>query len=181
MKTAKGSQFRYDQDLCTIMAWQAEHPFLKRYPMEPRSIFHDVSDGGYPDMRVGLLHDNLKTELSVEVRNEIAKGRRRRYKRRRADLEPTGQKADRTRLKLWVRIRNSLVFSLEELELIDKTFGFEEFAPQTPENLVHLLKDSPGRIQDMRTQIEKVVRKLRSHDVWPQAQVPEAWRVFGRV
>lgn len=136
-------------------------------------------------MLVGLHHDNLKTELPAEVRNKIAEGRRRRYTykipRAGPSVHPKKHKVDRTRLKLRVRIQNSLVFSARELELIDQTFGFEGFVPQTPENFAHLLKDSPGRIQDMRTEIEKVVKKLRSHDVWPQAQVPEAWRVFGRV
>ena len=155
------------------MAQQARYPYLVRYPLEPRLTILDVSDGGGQNVCISLHHDNLKTELSVEVRNKIAKGRRRRYKRRRT----TEQKPDRTRLKLWVRIHNSLVFSAEEIELIDQTFGFEKFAPQTPESLAHLLKDSSLRIQDMRTQIEKVVRKLRSHDVWLQAQIPEAWRV----
>lgn len=177
MQKNKAPQFRYAHDLCTIMAQQELHPYLVRYPLEPRLAILDVSDGGGQNVCVSLHHDNLKTELSAEVRNKIAKSRRRRHKRRCADLEPTEQKADRTRLKLWVRINNSLVFSAEEIELIDQTFGFEKFAPQTPESLAHLLKDSPLRIQDMRTQIEKVVRKLRSHEVWLQAQVPEAWRV----
>lgn len=175
LRTKFFPQFRYSYDLCDLMAQQAQYPFIVRYPQNPQSTLLDVicDRTDFENTLVNLNDDNLKTPLSRSVLRRIS-----RRKVREVCSKPLLRPPeDRTRIKLWIRIQNSFAFSEDDLELIDKVFGFEQYAPQKPENFAYMLKISATLVDETRGRIAKLVKKLRSYNIWPEAQIPDAWRI----